>query len=877
MKQADSVKCSPILPLPCRMPRILLAAATGLIAATSLQAETVLWQFDDFNTRPTTGSLSSPGNEDASGWKNVQGLSDLNGAFTDPAGTTLTNWWDITRATGDLAPRIRTASGQITTDNPMPLVALGASSVTMSWEFAASIYDYNVGLYYAAAADTTTTPPVLLALLEGNRASQVWESTSVTVTDGMAGLEGGGTVVFTDSARFVLKYHSGAAVSGGPRDMRFDNIEITYEGTADTTAPTPNPMTWAVVPTATGESSITMTATTAVDDVTGVEYSFEETSGNPGGDDSGWQSSPVYTDTGLQPGTTYTYTVKARDTSTSNNETAPSAAESATTDAADETPPPTPAFDSLPTAVGLTSISMSATAVTDPEGNGVEYYFTETSGNPGGSDSGWQDSLSYTDTGLQSGTTYSYTVKARDKSLAQNESAPSAAESATTGTPGPGDVLWGSAQDITGPLDVATAGTLVHALTGDDEGGDVTVNGVTFTQGLILTNGGVGATFPATGDANMDALLTTISFGGSTIVIPDLVPGEEYLIQAFLADTRAIREMILGDGNGNTVSLLSSPAGQQVTATFIADDTSKTLTITAVSGNTHLNAIQVRRLTEPAALRIASFSRVGGDLWEVAIQGEPETGYEFRSSPDLDFNPGTLVENLSQGDPGDPGSIGGENNSLLITDANGDGVARVTLTGPRQFIRAQSPGPLLDANFETGDGGFTVVTPEGSSWSLGTPDSTGEFGGTVNAGNNASANCWGTNLGAYDGGAGDRGYYLVPTTTALRSPVIDLTGISAAQLTFAEALDVHAGDTAQVFVIDPVTDDLIDPNPIYTAVDTDPNAADWDPANGGLPIALPAAALGQQVRLEWRFNGLGGGTNDYLGWYVDDVKVTVNP
>ncbi|MHC4654164.1 MAG: hypothetical protein ACYS91_03990 [Planctomycetota bacterium] len=72
-----------------------------------------------------------------------------------------------------------------------------------------------------------------------------------------------------------------------------------------------------------------MLATTASDD-SGVEYYFTCTAG--GGHDSGWQDSPAYEDTGLTPETSYTYTVKARDKSTNQNETQPSTEASATTD-----------------------------------------------------------------------------------------------------------------------------------------------------------------------------------------------------------------------------------------------------------------------------------------------------------------------------------------------------------------------------------------------------------------------------------------------------------------------------------------------------------------------------------------------------------------
>jgi hypothetical protein len=74
----------------------------------------------------------------------------------------------------------------------------------------------------------------------------------------------------------------------------------------DYTPPTPDPMTWLVVPTATGPSTITMTATTASDPY-GVEYSFDCLTA--GGHDSGWTNNPIYQDTGLNPSTQYTYRV----------------------------------------------------------------------------------------------------------------------------------------------------------------------------------------------------------------------------------------------------------------------------------------------------------------------------------------------------------------------------------------------------------------------------------------------------------------------------------------------------------------------------------------------------------------------------------------
>jgi len=86
----------------------------------------------------------------------------------------------------------------------------------------------------------------------------------------------------------------------------------------------------ASVSSAAGPMSIRMTAATA-SDPSGVEYYFEETSGNSGGSDSSWQLSPFYRDTDLSPDTQYTYRSRARDKSPNLNETAWSDPESVTT------------------------------------------------------------------------------------------------------------------------------------------------------------------------------------------------------------------------------------------------------------------------------------------------------------------------------------------------------------------------------------------------------------------------------------------------------------------------------------------------------------------------------------------------------------------
>jgi predicted outer membrane repeat protein len=180
----------------------------------------------------------------------------------------------------------------------------------------------------------------------------------------------------------------------------------------DHNPPTPNPMTWAIEPYATSLTSIAMVATTATDDTAGVEYYFEDF--NTPSVNSGWQISTTWEDTGLEPDTTYTYRVKARDTSFWQNETSWSETYSVTTPTEEppplDTTPPTPdpsqwaAEGTLPDTTGAPTQyfdgvyywhTMTAEPASDAESEPVEYYFELVAGGYGPTSSGWQSSNVY--------------------------------------------------------------------------------------------------------------------------------------------------------------------------------------------------------------------------------------------------------------------------------------------------------------------------------------------------------------------------------------------------------------------------------------------------------------------------------------------------
>jgi len=85
-------------------------------------------------------------------------------------------------------------------------------------------------------------------------------------------------------------------------------------------------------------------------------------------------------------------------------------------------------------------VSMTAVTASDP--SGVQYLFVCTAGP--GHDSGWQDSPTYIDSGLESNTLYTYKVKTRDKSPRGNETEWSAEVSVLVDAspPTPNPSLW---------------------------------------------------------------------------------------------------------------------------------------------------------------------------------------------------------------------------------------------------------------------------------------------------------------------------------------------------------------------------------------------------------------------------------------------------
>ncbi len=271
-------------------------------------------------------------------------------------------------------------------------------------------------------------------------------SMSLSSVGNVADLNLDGLVDFQDMMLFAKKwpYHLPLLREDLDRDGGVDlaDYAVLVANWQPLPLPTPNPMTWKSEPNASSESRITMTASDAnSSDGSGVEYFFEEISGNPGGSDSGWQEDSTHIDDGLDRGTGYSYRVKVRNKG-NHLETGFSEVGSATTLSAPTPDPMT--WAKGPNATSHSTITMTGTTATSTDGSGVQYYFEELSGNPGGSHSGWRDAATYTDTGLSDANSYCYRVKARNtgNGIETDWSEPRCATTPVAPAPEPNPMQW---------------------------------------------------------------------------------------------------------------------------------------------------------------------------------------------------------------------------------------------------------------------------------------------------------------------------------------------------------------------------------------------------------------------------------------------------
>jgi hypothetical protein len=236
--------------------------------------------------------------------------------------------------------------------------------------------------------------------------------------------------------------------------------------------------------------------------------------------------------------------------------------------------------------------------------------------------------------------------------------------------------------------------------------------------------------------------------------------------------------------------------------------------------------------------------------------------YDLVTSTDL----ATPVPTWPVYDPDGPGGnapyggIPAVGTTTTLTDVPRDGAKRFFA-----MVERDAP-PLFSWDFEGDDNGGFSTTGTPNDWAWGTPNSNNDFGLVLTTGNGGSVKCWATNLGA--GGIPPAGVIDPTANSILRSPNLDLSGITGARLRFAAAYDFKAGDQIEIVIRNAATDEAIGA-PIIPINTTTSAVSGWTTLG---PFDL-SAADNTHVYLEFRYMG---SDSSYIGLYIDDVGVTRN-
>ena len=449
-----------------------------------------------------------------------------------------------------------------------------------------------------------------------------------------------------------------------------------------------------------------------------------------------------------------------------------------------------------------------------------------------------------------------------------------------------------SQHDATTALNIQNDGTLLRAIyygnnnlggAGWRWGGDpaelpgaaqVTVNEITFdrgTDGTAITDPYLTSVAGAPlallmeqdGPANdYGMLIAAIAFGAAVqdwtpnLDIPGLTVGTTYRLQLLTQVGGDAGGAYTGTVEGEPFSTSGgvSDVHYVLAAEWTATDDTLNLAIDSSKAKIHGYTLHAMGAASFFALTIAPD---GSDL-DFGWASQAGMLYRLKSSADLgiDFSSWDLVaEDLPATAPLGTTTIPKPGDARLFYRMEEYPAPPVTVFS-ENFDLASAP--TLPAGWDSGayagDAGTTA-------WILGIP--TGAATGPSAA--FSPDNCVGTNI------AGD---YLIDANIWLRTPAIDLTGETGAQVVFKEWVDIddfNLLDIGTVRVLD--ADDLPTVNVLAVVA---ANIQGLDPAGWVELSADIPNALGNIV-VEFLFESDSDPTEDSSGWYIDDVAVTVDP
>jgi hypothetical protein len=284
-------------------------------------------------------------------------------------------------------------------------------------------------------------------------------------------------------------------------------------------------------------------------------------------------------------------------------------------------------------------------------------------------------------------------------------------------------VTWESAVLITdvgavGSVDgsdavISTEGTLVTATEFVNKyqsaalKADKTVNGVLFTSNLGLSNPAGFTVFNkwAAQDAvpdpnnNMSDALTDLlrqhTYRDDDLSVDfslnDLTVGESYLVQFVIRPNNApnglewTQTLTSGTSSSDAMDL---DFAYSLVGRFTADLVDQPIQIvsTATLGQRapSIAAYQVREVAASSSdPEITSITSLGGGVFELKLEGENSTSYQFFSSTTLDFDTGTLVPLTA--------ILGGGGGTDVTTTSSGDATVQMSPGGSANFVRAVGP------------------------------------------------------------------------------------------------------------------------------------------------------------------------------------------
>ena len=262
------------------------------------------------------------------------------------------------------------------------------------------------------------------------------------------------------------------------------------------------------------------------------------------------------------------------------------------------------------------------------------------------------------------------------------------------------------------------------------------------------------------------------------------------------------------------------------------------------SSNSGIHAIQIVGTVIPEVKLIDVNHDAVADTTELTWESAPGQVFEIGKSLDLTGDPAAWPRIISgiQAGPGE------------TTTVTVDTAASETEAFYKVF---QIPAPpIFEDDFET-DTGWTAIVNDANgntNWERGAPNgSTGPLSGADD-----SANAWSTNLGDYG----------VDSDISLRSPAIDLTGVSAAELNFEAFRDADGfGDTASVRFLR-----ASDQVQLGAEIPIDMTAFDANWIGQTIPVEVEA--IGESVIIE--FNFVSDSSPDaFSGLSIDNIVVSV--